>query len=92
MTLLKLASVRPASENFVNLRLFSSADVLFCSFFLLIVLSIEGRHTGQEAVELHQELKVDVLALGRLSVCAAHMVTVQIDTCRNLSIRSISII
>lgn len=36
--------------------------------------------TGQEAVELHQELKVDVLALGRLSVCAAHMVTVQIDT------------
>lgn len=63
----------------------------FCSFFFLILLSIEGKHTGQEAVELHQELKVDVLALGRLSVCAAHMVTVQIDTCRNLSIRSIPI-
>lgn len=89
MTLLKLASVRPASENFVNLLVFSLLTSNFSSSFFFVI-SIGGKHTGQEAVELHQELKVDVLALGRLSVCAAHMVTVQIDTCRNLSIRSIS--
>lgn len=56
----------------------------------MVSIEFKGRHTGQEAVELHQELKVNVLALGRLAVCAAHMVTVQIDTCRNLSNRSIS--
>lgn len=59
-------------------------------FSFVISFESKGKHTGQEAIELHQELKVDVLALGRLAVCAAHMVTVQIDTCRNLSIRSIS--
>ena len=40
----------------------------------------EGSHTSQEAVQLHQHLQVNVLALGRLAVGAAHMVTVQVDT------------
>jgi len=35
---------------------------------------------GEEAVELHQHLQVDVVALGRLAMGAAHMVTVQVDT------------
>lgn len=43
---------------------------------------IEGEsHTGKEAVQLHQDLKIDVFALRRLAVAAAHMVTVQVDTC-----------
>lgn len=36
--------------------------------------------TGQEAVELHQELKVNIVALGRLAVSAAHVVAVEINT------------
>ena len=36
--------------------------------------------TGQEAVELHQELEVDIVALGRLAVGAAHVVAVEINT------------
>ena len=36
--------------------------------------------TGQEAIELHQKLKVHILALRRLAVRIAHVVTVQINT------------
>lgn len=36
--------------------------------------------TGQEAVELHQELKVNIVALGRLAVSVAHVVAVEINT------------
>ena len=42
---------------------------------------IGGSHTSQEAVELHQNLQVDVVALGSLAVAAPHMVAVQVDTC-----------
>lgn len=38
--------------------------------------------TGQEAVQLHQELEVGIVALGRLAVGAAHVVAVEIDTCK----------
>lgn len=38
--------------------------------------------TGQEAVKLHQEFEVDIVALGGLAVSAPHVVTVEIDTCR----------
>lgn len=38
--------------------------------------------TGQEAVELHQELKVDIVALGGSAVRALDVVAVEIDTCR----------
>lgn len=38
--------------------------------------------TGQEAVQLHQELQVGIVALGRLAVSAAHVVAVEIDTCK----------
>jgi hypothetical protein len=43
---------------------------------------VEGRlgTTSQEAVELHKELEVDIVALGGLAVRAAHVVTVEIDT------------
>ena len=37
-------------------------------------------HTGKEAVKLHQDLQVHVLALGRLAMGAAHMVAIQVDT------------
>lgn len=38
------------------------------------------RRTGQEAVELHQELEVDIVALGGLAVRALDVVAVEIDT------------
>lgn len=38
--------------------------------------------TGKEAVQLHQELDVDIVALGSLAVGVPHVVLVQIDTCR----------
>ena len=40
----------------------------------------EGKLTDKEPVELHQELEVDIVALGRLAVRALDVVTVQIDT------------
>jgi hypothetical protein len=43
---------------------------------------IKGSHTSQEAVQLHQNLEVDVVALGSLAVGAPHMVAVQVDTCK----------
>lgn len=36
--------------------------------------------TGQEAVQLDEQLQVDVVRLGRLAVRAADMVCVEIDT------------
>jgi hypothetical protein len=43
---------------------------------------VEGRvgSAGQEAVQLYQELEVDIVALGRLAVGAAYVVAVEIDT------------
>lgn len=41
----------------------------------------KGGRTSQEAVELHQELEVDVVALGGTAVSALDVVAVQIDTC-----------
>jgi hypothetical protein len=36
--------------------------------------------TGQEAVELHEQLEVHIVALWRLAVCAANVMGVEIDT------------
>lgn len=36
--------------------------------------------TSQEAVELHQELEVDIVALGGLAVGGLNVVAVEIDT------------
>lgn len=36
--------------------------------------------TSQEAVELHEQLQVDIVALRRLAVRAANMMSVEIDT------------
>jgi hypothetical protein len=36
--------------------------------------------TSQEAVQLHEELEVRIVALRRLAVRVAHVVTVEIDT------------
>ena len=36
--------------------------------------------TGQEAVQLHEQLNVDIVALGRLAVRAPNMMSIQIDT------------
>lgn len=38
-------------------------------------------HTREETIEFHENLQVNVLALRRLAMGAAHMVTVQVDTC-----------
>lgn len=38
--------------------------------------------TSQEAVKLHQELEVDIVALGSTAVSALHVVAVEIDTCK----------
>lgn len=37
--------------------------------------------TGKEAVELHQELEIDIVALGRLAMAAPNVVTIKVDTC-----------
>lgn len=36
--------------------------------------------TGQEAVQLHQQLEIDIVALRRLAVRAADVMSVEIDT------------
>lgn len=43
---------------------------------------VEGRvgTTSQEAVQLHEQLEVRIVALGRLAVAVAHVVAVEIDT------------
>lgn len=44
--------------------------------------------TSQEAVQLHQELEVRIVALGRLAVGAAHVVAVEIDTYKETKVSS----
>lgn len=44
--------------------------------------------TGQEAVQLDQELQVDIVALGGLAVGAAHVVAVEIDTYKQTRVSS----
>jgi hypothetical protein len=38
------------------------------------------RLTGEEAVKLHQELEVDIVALGRLSVARLYVMAIEVDT------------
>lgn len=38
-------------------------------------------HTGKEAVELHQELEVDIVALGSLAMGVPDVMAIEIDTC-----------
>lgn len=45
-----------------------------------------GELTGKEAVQLHKQLNVDIVAFGSLAVRAAHMVLVQIDTFETRSV------
>lgn len=40
----------------------------------------EPELTGQEAVQLHQQLEVDIVTLRRLAVSVADVVSVKIDT------------
>ena len=42
----------------------------------------KGVLTRQEAVELHQELEIDIVTLGRLAVRPLDVVAVQINTCK----------
>ena len=37
--------------------------------------------TGQEAVQLHEQLEIDIITLWRLAVRAANVMSVEIDTC-----------
>ena len=65
MTLLKEESVRPGTcELGLKMKLWRGRMVL----------------TGQETVELHEQLEVHIVTLGRLSVSAADMMSVEIDT------------
>lgn len=36
--------------------------------------------TGQEAVQLYEQLEIDIIALRRLTVRAANMMSVEVDT------------
>lgn len=69
-TLLKEESVRPGEKSLAVSG-------------LPIVTGTEGerKRTGQEAVELHQELEVDIVAFGGTAVSALDVVAVKIDTC-----------
>lgn len=41
-----------------------------------------GIRTGKEAVELHQELEVDIVALGRRAMVVLDVMAIEIDTWR----------
>lgn len=41
----------------------------------------DSERTSKEAIELHQELEIDIVALRSLAVGVPHMVTLQVDTC-----------
>lgn len=41
-------------------------------------------HTAEEAIELHQNLQIDILAFRRLAMAATHMVAIQVDTCAQM--------
>jgi len=38
------------------------------------------RHKGKESVELHQELEVDIVALGSFAMAVSHMMAIEVDT------------
>lgn len=66
ITLLKEESVRPR----------------ICQYSRLNLSGSERLRTGKEAVKLDQELKIDIVALGRLAVRRLDVVAVEIDTYR----------
>ena len=69
-TLLKAESVRPVVEKSV-------------SFSAITTENHRGKRlTSQEAVKLHQELEVHIVALGGLAVRSPDVVGAEIDTCR----------
>lgn len=80
----------PTSSDFRNpffCILVDIADTLFRNCVLDSVLALGGDlRTCEEAVQLHQDLQIDVLALRRLAVRGAHMVTVQVDTCNSSTV------
>lgn len=86
MTLLKLASVRPAklsdeaSHTRGDLGVWTPKNYALEVTGLLRASRWREQHTGQEAVELHQELEVDIVALGVLAMSALDVVAVKIDT------------
>jgi hypothetical protein len=75
--LLKFESVRPVSGGLVSLVGFSN-----CGRKELVrgLCPRELLRTGKETVKLHQELKVDIFALGGLSVVTPNVVALEIDT------------
>jgi hypothetical protein len=68
-TLLKLESVRPG-VSYISIGGLEKQAHSGCR-----------KHTGKEAIQLHQNLQIDVLALGRRAVGVPHMMAVQVDTC-----------
>lgn len=42
--------------------------------------SVFGVRTGKEAVELHQELEIDIVALGSLPMGVSDVMAIEIDT------------
>lgn len=44
------------------------------------LVEVGVRATGEEAIELHQNLQIDILAFRRLAMAATHMVAIQVDT------------
>jgi hypothetical protein len=47
---------------------------------MCLLVSFRSKLTSQEAVQLHEEFEVDIVALGSLAVVVPHVVTVEIDT------------
>ena len=72
-----------SEDNLVEGRIgtaWKTRGLLTSSGFISMLGRCVGR-TGQEAVKLHQELEVDIVALGGLAVSALDVVAVEIDTC-----------
>lgn len=56
-----------------------------CSESWYVFMFEELTLTGQEAVELHEKLEVDIVALGRFAVRAPNVMGVKIDTYSELA-------
>ena len=78
MTLLKLESVRPVQTQSLDVVILSQACA--CDAIHIDLESALVTLTGKKSVQLHQELEVDIVTLGRLAMGVADVMAIKIDT------------
>ena len=50
------------------------------------------RRTSKETVQLHQQLEVDIVTLGRLAVAGANVMAIEVDTCARSEVSIIGLL